>query len=258
MTRHPVVSVVIPVHNRPGLLHRALSSVAEQTHPDFEVLIVDDGSTRDIADIVGSFNDARFRFLRESRRRGANAARNTGIAAAQGTWIAFLDSDDEWLPNYLARQLARLQASEDRPVSWTLCYRRDGDTTKILPLSRRLSEGEVFCQLLGNRHRAITCSAFVARKSALRGVGGFDEGLPSAQDIDIWLSLADAGHRFAAVNEPLLICHRHGQSRISGDVHGLKRGAELLHNKWRQVAIQRCGKSAFRNWSEKRLARING
>ena len=112
------VSVVIPVYNRTVELRRAVRSVLAQTHADLELLVVDDASTEDIAGAIEDIADPRLRLIRKPVNAGAAAARNTGIQAATGRWIAFLDSDDEWLPNKLELQLKRLA---DRPANARIC-----------------------------------------------------------------------------------------------------------------------------------------
>lgn len=97
----PTVSVVIPTYNRAHLVGRAIQSVLNQTYQDFEIIVVDDGSTDNTEEVVKSFNDPRIRYIRHDQNRGGSAARNTGIKMARGEYIAFQDSDDEWLPEKL-------------------------------------------------------------------------------------------------------------------------------------------------------------
>jgi glycosyltransferase involved in cell wall biosynthesis len=103
-----LVTVVVPVYNRVSELKRALGSVLRQSYQQFEILVVDDASTEDIAAVVTGFGDARIRLITKPVNEGAAAARNTGIAEARGRWVAFLDSDDEWLPNKLEIQIGHL------------------------------------------------------------------------------------------------------------------------------------------------------
>ena len=101
----PPISVIIPVHNRAKLILRALASVRAQTYAEFEILVVDDGSTDGLSETLGQLDEPRLRVLRHTLRQGAASARNTGIRASTGEYLAFLDSDDEWMPNKLERQL---------------------------------------------------------------------------------------------------------------------------------------------------------
>ncbi|MFC6990634.1 glycosyltransferase family 2 protein [Haladaptatus sp. GCM10025707] len=94
----PTVSVVIPTYNRSEEVTHAIDSVLAQTYDDFELLVVDDGSTDDTEEVVTSYDDDRVKFIEHEENQGAPAARNTGIEHAEGEYVAFLDSDDEWLP----------------------------------------------------------------------------------------------------------------------------------------------------------------
>src|SRR5262245_46065882 len=108
------VSVVIPTYNRATLVVRAVRSVLSQTFPDLEVLVVDDASSEDVFDAVMRFGDPRVRYWRHAVNRGVAAARNTAMAHASGEFIAFLDDDDEWLPDKLMTQLDRLRRASRR------------------------------------------------------------------------------------------------------------------------------------------------
>ena len=109
----PKVSVIIPTYNRAHLVGRAIRSVLNQTYQDFEIIVVDDGSTDNTEEVVKSFNDPRIRYIRHEKNRGGSAACNTGIRAARGEYIAFQDSDDEWLPEKLEKQM---QVFENTPT----------------------------------------------------------------------------------------------------------------------------------------------
>src|SRR6202162_5963963 len=102
------VSVVIPTYNRAYIIGEALESVLTQSYLDFEIVVVDDGSTDDTPEIIQAFQDERIRYIRLERNLGCSAAYNSGIAAATGELICFLDSDDIWRPDYLERQVAFL------------------------------------------------------------------------------------------------------------------------------------------------------
>jgi glycosyltransferase involved in cell wall biosynthesis len=103
-----LVTVVVPVFNRVSELRRALRSVLQQSYQDFEIIVVDDASTENIGAAIADFTDSRIRLITKPVNEGAAAARNTGIAEARGRWVAFLDSDDEWLPNKLEVQIRQL------------------------------------------------------------------------------------------------------------------------------------------------------
>ena len=110
---NPTVSVIIPTLNRAQLVHRAIQSVLKQTYEDLELIVVDDGSTDDLAGSLSRIEDPRFRLVSHAENRGPAAARNTGISEALGQYVAFLDSDDYWLPNKLEVQLEFMRSSDE-------------------------------------------------------------------------------------------------------------------------------------------------
>src|SRR5690348_12324408 len=116
------ISVIIPLYNRREEIRRAIASALRQSHAPYEVVVVDDGSRDGSAEAVAALGDKRIRLLRHERNQGASAARNTGIAAAEGEWIALLDSDDEWAPEKLARQLETLRTANDVPAAGVSGY----------------------------------------------------------------------------------------------------------------------------------------
>jgi glycosyltransferase involved in cell wall biosynthesis len=138
-----LVSVVLPTFNRGYCLERAIRSVLGQTYPDWELIVVDDGSTDDTQAVLESFKDPRIRVFRHSVNRGVAAARNTGLAAARGEFIAFLDSDDEWRPDKLTKQLDVMTRAPTRQLAFTdLVWRRGdveaGSFARTLPVFSKL------------------------------------------------------------------------------------------------------------------------
>lgn len=254
----PQVSVVIPTYNRAGLLGRAIASVLGQTYSDFELIVVDDGSRDHTVSVVGGFDDPRIRFVRLARNRGQPVARNAGIAHAQGDWVALLDSDDEWLPQKLELQMDRARRHSDaRPdVIYCACYRqRPNEQPQVRPKGT-LPEGDVLDSLLENK-KAPTASAYVVRRDALLAVGGFDERLPAADDIDVLLRLARAGHHFAAVTEPLVVKHDHGTGQIKTDAVAKLGGFRAMDRRWGWLRRQRLGEKAYRRWAQRRSRRMS-
>jgi glycosyltransferase involved in cell wall biosynthesis len=208
----PLVSVVIPTYNRAATLLRAVDSVLAQTWPAFELLIVDDASTDDTAARIAPYLGGRVALHRRPRNGGATAARNAGIAAARGTYVAFLDSDDEWLPEKLARQVALFEAG---PPDLGLVYAGlwqlvDGRPPVLVPPRQR---GRVH-EALRWRNLIGTASGVMVRRSVLLATGGFDERLPACEDWDLWLRIA-RDHRVDAVPEPLLRYHDGNGDRLS-------------------------------------------
>jgi glycosyltransferase involved in cell wall biosynthesis len=199
------VSIIIPTHNRRGLLACALGSVARQTFRDFEALVIDDGSEEDIASVCATA-DVPVRCIRISHA-GVAAARNAGIEAAGGEYLAFLDSDDAWLPEHLARTVAVLQ---DRPEVGVVYhpYRTVDEQGRAVPQrpTPSLPGGVITRDLLA--HDVVTTPSVVCRRDLVRQVGGFDPALTTGEDYDLFLRLSRVC-QFAALPEALLLRRLH-------------------------------------------------
>jgi glycosyltransferase involved in cell wall biosynthesis len=246
LTEKPTVSVVVPTFNRAHLLPRAISSILAQTFANFELMIVDDGSTDNTAAIIQEFTDPRIRFIPLGRNYGGSYARNQGIKAARAELIAFLDSDDEWLPGKLELQIARLQTSNDPRASVVYCQGYEYVENRQKLPSLAIHEGDVFNHLLQG-WLPPTTSLFMVKRSALLDIGGFDESLPSFQDYDLWLSLAAANHHFLAVNQPLIIRYFH-DDQIRGNLEAKLLGFEIFKNKWGTIMSQRIGVRGYQKF----------
>jgi len=252
----PSVSVVIPTHNRAHLLRRAIASVLQQTYTDFEVLVADDGSSDETEAIVGGVQDARVRFLRLGTRGGPARARNHGIQAARGEIIALLDSDDEWLPTKLERQVICLARSTDPARTLVYCFhaRRDTLTGRTVAQRPAAHEGACFAQLA--RGWGFVTSALLVKRAALLAAGGFDETLPAGEDHDLWLRLAGVGVHFAAVKEALVIVHHHPGPHLSADPTARRAAFRLLDAKWKETIRTRAGASSYRRWRAQQYAML--
>jgi glycosyltransferase involved in cell wall biosynthesis len=196
----PRVSVIIPTYNRADLVQQALASVKAQTYRDFEIVVVDDGGTDGTFEVLSAWRE--IRVLRHAGRRGVSAARNTGIIAARGEWLAFLDSDDLWLPDKLARQISLLEGQPELLVCQTgeTWVRRGVRVNK--PLSHRQVGGKIFLPSLARC--MISPSAVILHRRLISDHGGFDETLPAAEDYDLWLRLTWR-YEVGLVDEPLVI-----------------------------------------------------
>jgi len=186
----PRVSVVVPTRDRRALTAEAVESVLVQSWGDLELVVVDDGSIDGTADhLEASFQDPRLRVLRQENR-GVSAARNRGVRETSGEWLAFLDSDDLWLPGKLERQLA---AVEEAP-GWEAChteevwyrYGRWANPRKV----HAKHGGWIFSQCLPLC--IISPSSILLRRALFDALGGFDESLPACEDYDLWLRLCAA------------------------------------------------------------------
>jgi glycosyltransferase involved in cell wall biosynthesis len=244
----PRVSVVIPTHDRAHLLHRAITSVLRQIFTDFEILVVDDASTDGTDAVVASFRDRRIRWLPLSTRGGPGRTRNYGMHAARGDLIAFLDSDDEWLPSKLERQVCRLRQSADpeRTLVYCLYARRDALTGRTVVPPRIAPEGSCFADL--TRGWTFVTSAALLSRSALLATRGFDERLAIGEDHDLWLRLANAGVQFAAVPDELVVVHHHFGPHQSADPGAQRLALRLLDAKWKATIRRVTGESGYRRW----------
>lgn len=213
------ISVVIPVFNRRELVGRAISSVLGQTRPPHEIIVVDDASGDGTADLVRRrFPDV---VLLENRRnRGVSHARNLGVRRAEGDWIAFLDSDDEWLAGKLERQIALLSEKPEVP----LCHCEEiwvRNGVRVNPRRKhRKRGGDLFMDCLALC--VISPSAALLRRELFDALGGFDESLPACEDYDLWLRIC-ARHEVGFVPQPLLVKYGGHADQLSRRYWGMDR-----------------------------------
>ena len=224
----PRVSVIIPAYNAEAFLARALRSVETQTYSDYEVILIDDGSTDATAEIARSFESVRY-FHQPNQYQPV--ARNRGLREAKGDTVAFLDADDEWLPEKLERQLAFMDENESR-ISYTdTFYAKNGKRVRYSKLAPP-HEGQILTQLIEEwlDFCFITMNSVIAEKRLLEEVGGFDEHAPfsSFEDYGLWLKVALSGARFDYLDEPLAVYYRGHESDSSDSVVMLKRYVQAL------------------------------
>ena len=234
----PRISIVLPTFQRPTYLDRALATVQAQTCTDWELIVVDDNDPshpdrhRTQDRLLAHAADHRIRTVLHASNRGGAAARNTGIRAARGEWIAFLDDDDEWDPTKLERQLVIAEsAADDVAVVYCRIRARHAATGRV-SVYRSEPEKCNTRDLLERNHIGGT-SCVMVRADALREVGMFDETLASRQDIDLYVRLAGA-HGFAFVDAPLVTMHLHHAPRISTSVSAKLKGHRRFFDKHRQ------------------------
>lgn len=205
MNKRPKISVVLPTYNRAQLLKRSIQSVLDQTYKDFEVIVVDDGSTDNTEEVVRRLiiKDKRVRFIKFKENKGANAARNAGIRASRGKFVAFQDSDDVWNPIKLAVQIKVLNKAPKEVGAVYCAWRVVGEKSKIMPPKRILNKsGNIHKVLL--RGNFITTQVVVLKKDCFRKVGLFDENLPRYQDWEMWIRVAKY-YNFKFIDKLLVI-----------------------------------------------------
>ena len=219
----PEFSIVLPTHNRVELLRRAVNSVLKQGFTDFNLIIVDDGSTDDTAPYLSSLADPRIQIIPHETPRGASAARNAGIRAATGEWVAFLDDDDEYLPNFLDRHHALLAQHPETGWSWSGIRRHFWQEAGIAKQKAQVwTKADIHKRYLT---QLAASYGVVVRRKYLEQIGGFDEAMSVAEDLDLLFRLEATGVRCEPVPEVLINIHIHGGGSLSRD-HDYRRFVE--------------------------------
>ncbi|MGB9961588.1 glycosyltransferase family 2 protein [Halobacterium sp. MBLA0001] len=224
----PLVSVVIPTHNRADILPRALRSVQQQSHENLDIIVVDDCSSDDTSNVVQNLADSRTRYIRHEENKGANAARNTGIKAANGDYIAFLDDDDKWLEPKIEMQLERFKLL---PSSYGLVYsgRKIVEDGEVIEEYIPDKEGDIYDILLNGN--IIPSESPLIREECFENVGNFDTKFQSSQDIDMWIRIAKQ-YEIACVPKVLAISFWGHNDRISQDYDKKYQGTMRLLKKY--------------------------
>lgn len=210
----------------------AINSVLDQSFKDWELLIVDDNEAGSIwkkatHEVEREIHDPRVKFYYHKTNNGANAARNTGVRNAQGSYLSFLDSDDVWLPNFLFE--FHQSAINDETDLLSCAFIIKTNKGKYLLPEKERPEGHVFDKLIYEDFVGPT-SAVVAKRETLIQVGGFDDKLPARQDYDMWLRICKIG-TFKYINKPLMILSRVGQESISMRGNNHVKGTEMVLKK---------------------------
>lgn len=227
----PKVSVIIPTRNRLPLLRHAIGSVLCQTEPDFELIVVDDGSSDGTYPYLQALanEDERIRPIFKQQPGGGAVARNTGIAASRGRWIAFLDDDDEWLCHKLALQLSALAETPGAVACSSSYWRRDASgTTKLVRVPSTASFEDLLSGSVMGGASVCVCDA-----EALRSVDGYDPAFLSGQDWDLWTRLSQIGSLISCA-EPTVIYGEHDGARISTNMYAQYQGARRFYFKYKQ------------------------
>jgi glycosyltransferase involved in cell wall biosynthesis len=209
----PTVSIIVPVYQRLEFLRAALASVFAQTFADWELIIADDGSGEPVAGFLRELgNDSRVTVIWLPHMGNQAIVRNAALAAARAPYVAFLDSDDVWLPRKLELQIARL---EKQAVRW--CYSnflRTDSELAVLPEEQHRPwtayEGDVLAPMIEGRVCIRTTGVIVGRELLLEA-GGCDPELPTGSDTDLWLRIAQR-YPIAVVDEPLFYARQHDEN----------------------------------------------
>ena len=240
------VSVVIPVHNRQAVIGRSVSSVIRQSLSPDEIIIVNDGSSDNTLQVCQEISAPGVQIITLPENCGSQKARNAGIRAAKGNWIAFLDSDDQWLPNQLEKLVERLREVDYDPdtVVYCDCYVQPGQSELRKIWRRPHLEGEnVYRECL--IHGGPLFQGMLTSKNALEKMGLLDEGVQAYQEWETTIQLSRFC-RFIHVREPLFIYHRHFEESVSGNPGRRLGGFSYILNKYRSDIHSLCGSEIWR------------
>ncbi|MBD3311260.1 MAG: glycosyltransferase [Candidatus Magasanikbacteria bacterium] len=226
----PKVSVIIPTYNRPEFIDKAIKSVLNQTYQDFEVIVVDDGTRVRAEDVVKKIKDNRVVYIKHPENRGGGAARNTGIKKSRGEYVAFLDDDDEWLPEKLEIQMKEFEKAGDDVgfcFSSVINKTKEGDKTKEVYDGIKNFHEDV----LRNFKGFLTVTLIIKRK-VFDEVGGFDERFPSHQEPDLIIRVTKK-YRGLGVNKPLVKVNMMGDhDHIGANLDKRIAGRRMILNKY--------------------------
>lgn len=210
------VSIIIPTFNRSSLLKRALGSVYSQTSSEYEIIVLDDGSIDNTAKMIEQFYP-NVRYYYQSNK-GVSSARNQGIKMAKGEWLAFLDSDDEWMPEKLEKQLKLL---EDYP-EYKVCHTEEiwiRQGVRVNQMNKHQKTGGwIFPQCLPLC--AMSPSSIIIHRSVFDDVGLFDTQLPACEDYDLWLRIT-AKYPVLYIEEPQIMKYGGHEDQLSQKYWGM-------------------------------------
>lgn len=230
---YPLVSIILPTYNRQHLLERSVTSVLRQTYPHWELHIIDDGSTDGTMTSLHSQvlswkrqiqSFGRFPksiHIHQTEHRGVSCARNFGLHKASGEWVSFLDSDDEWFPEKLNKQIQFHKDHREFHFSQTKeVWNKKGNLLepkgKFQKVSGHfLSESLALCM--------VTCSSFLAKKETLERVGGFREEMKTCEDYDLWNRILLKGYGIGLLPENLLVRYGGHEDQLSNQYQAMER-----------------------------------
>ncbi len=227
-----MVSVIIPLYNKEEYIRRAVDSALGQTFQDFELIVVNDGSTDNGPVVVRQYDDPRLRVI-DQENQGVSAARNRGIAEAKGELIAFLDADDEWLPDFLA---VSVEAIESLGLHWSLTGSlglRDGDHSPVCGHPSQAKGGAERGHFFHLCCRGFLCpiGSIVLRRCVFREIGSFNEGITHGEDVEMWWRVG-LHYPYVAYNPAVLMIYH---LSADGRATNRPRTDEKLLNFWQAV-----------------------
>ncbi|HEX3008562.1 MAG TPA: glycosyltransferase family 2 protein [Bacteroidales bacterium] len=244
--KEPLVSVIIPTYNREHLIVKAIDSVMKQTFQDFEILIIDDASTDNTIQVLKNLNNPKVQYYQLEKNGGQCIARNYGIKRAKGKYIAFLDSDDEWLPHKLEKQIECFSKGPKNLGSvYSYSYSKDMIKNRTTLIQGNYYRGNIYNKLIQG-FCPPTPSLFMIKKEALEKVNYFDEKLITFVDLDLHIRIAK-NYLFDYVEEPLIIKYEQIGDQYVNNFEKRYKGYGLFKKKWEKEIVTESGKDKLKN-----------
>ena len=229
INRKPLVSVIIPTFNRAHVVYRAIDSVLQQTFSNYEIIVVDDNSADDTQEVLESRYGNKIKYIQKNINEGLSAARNTGIEASAGAYIAFLDDDDIWMPDKLVLQVEAMKKNSDIGLSYCGCImaREDGSVVKEVRPAKR---GNIFEELLYQNYIFGSGSVILIKKDILPKTGSFDVNLTACEDWDLCIRVA-RDYQIDFV-EKLLVKYMVREDNMHNDIYRMEKNTFAVLNKY--------------------------
>lgn len=250
----PKVTVVIPTYNRSDLLPRAIKSIQNQTYQNYELLVVDDASTDNTDELMEQFISDKIKYIKLDENVGQCIARNKASEKATGEYIGFLDSDDEWLPEKIEKQIKLFQNSPVENVGAVYCgfIEKDEVLNKTEVINRDNLRGHIYDRFLSGFCPSTT-SMFLVKMEAYRKVNGFDGELITFVDYDLWLRISKAGYGFDYVDEPLIVKYEHQGDQMAKNLDKRLKGLSQFLGKWGDEIKRVAGKGTYQKFKRAKV-----
>lgn len=231
----PIVSVIIPTFNRSKFLISAINSVINQTYKDMEIIVCDDRSTDNTSDVLKKLIDGRIKYVMNCGIKGPSSTRNTAILSAEGEYIAFLDDDDEWLPNKIETQLNVLETAKRNVCgiySGVKCINRKSGEQFIEDPGKGKLKGNLLEEL--GKYNPIKTSTLVIKKKCLDEVGLFDETIKYMEDRELLIRLSRKWD-FEYIPQPLINYYYHEEGQLTNNIENQVYGKEIVFKKYSKI-----------------------
>jgi glycosyltransferase involved in cell wall biosynthesis len=238
----PLVSVILPTRDRYDLSVGAIDNVLQQTIPEFEIIVIEDGSKCGIKDYINKLNDNRLYYYSHNRRKGLAAARNSGTRFARGKYVAFMDDDERWLNDKLELQynlIKNYDLDEIMIYCGNLRMDNNGNWKEYIPSAR----GKMLPQFFNGY--IISSSCIMIKRSIILSLGGHSENLMSCIDHDFWLKLSHADFKMDYVPKGLVYTVKHNHMRMMDNTDERIKGIMKFFNKWKNIVKREAGENAW-------------